>query len=102
MRIDFTRSGGFAGIRLARTFDTTRLPGSTRTKIEDLVEAIDFFGLPEPAAPSEPLRDGFEYRLAISTQCQSREITVDDLNMPASLRPLLDLLTSLVKSGGSP
>ncbi len=102
MRISFARSGGFAGIRLARSFDTASMPGDTGTRIENLVEAADFFGLPQLAAPSQPLRDGFEYRLAISTASQSREITVDDLNMPPSLRPLLDLLTSLVKSGGTP
>lgn len=102
MRIDFVRSGGFAGIRLARSFDTASLPGDMGSKIEHLVKAVDFFGLAQPAAPSQPLRDGFEYRLAISTESQSREITVDDLNMPPILRPLLDLLTSLAKSGDTP
>lgn len=102
MKIDFVRTGGFAGLRLARTFDTAALPEVQRKKIEQLVSAARFFDLEEGAAPERSLPDAFEYRLSISSEARNRTIVVREAAMPTVLRPLVDYLVSLVKAGDTP
>ncbi len=102
MKIDFVRSGGFAGLRLARTFDTGELPPAQGQKLEELVESADFFGLPDPAPAPSQARDVFEYRLTISVREQTRAMVLSDGSMPDKLQPLIAYLVSLVKGAAAP
>jgi len=102
MKIDFVRSGGFAGLRLAVAVDTDMLPAEDASRILQLVEAAGFFDQkPGPDQFSEI--DRFEYRLRIESQALgTRAATLSESAVPDQLRPLLDFLTGLaLKRGGS-
>lgn len=102
MKIEFVRSGGFAGIRLARTVDTAALPPTEAQKLENLVEGVGFFELPEIPQPPKAIPDSFTYRITVTSAAQTRAISVTENTMPAPLRPLVAYLTSLAKLGPAP
>ncbi|MGE5072070.1 MAG: protealysin inhibitor emfourin, partial [Anaerolineae bacterium] len=51
MHIDFTRTGGFAGIRLSTSVDTSELPPEQAHELDHLVEDAAFFELPKELLP---------------------------------------------------
>jgi hypothetical protein len=95
MHINFTRSGGFAGMRLACTVDTQQLPAEQASELDKLVSDAAFFDLPEKIMPEKPRPDRFEYRLSVEADDKSHSVTVSDAAAPESLRPLLNYLTTL-------
>jgi hypothetical protein len=98
MRIEFVRSGGFAGIRLAGNFDTQQLLPEQSSTLDKLVEAAGFFSLPQEIKPPTPAVDRFEYQVTISTGQQTHSVRVSEPAAPENLRPLLDYLTTLTIS----
>ena len=98
MRIEFVRSGGFAGMRLAATIDTQDLPAGQGATLEKMIAETGFFDLPEQIKPASPGPDRFEYQVQVSSAAQKHSINVSESVMPERLRPLFDLLTSLAMS----
>jgi hypothetical protein len=98
LRIDFERSGGFAGTSLATTVDTSALPADEARAIEDLVRGADFFALP----PRLPRRSGgadrFQYDLTIARGRARHHVSVGEADVPAPLRPLIDHLLALART----
>jgi hypothetical protein len=98
LRIELTRSGGFAGLtsKLGE-LDTSELPEAEAREIEAMVEKAN---VPKLVAAS-PIRgkgaDRFQYHLAIEDEGGRRELTVSEDQMPETLRPLVDR----VKAAGS-
>ena len=95
MRIDFSRTGGFAGMRLTTTVDSTQLPTEQASTLDKLISDSGFFTLPETILPAKPAPDRFEYRLTIAAAQQTHSVVVSDAAAPDSLRPLLNYLTTL-------
>ncbi len=95
MHIDFTRSGGFAGMRLSCSLDTDQLPTDQASELNTLIGNASFFDLPEKILPDKPQPDRFEYRLNVDAGDKSHSIMVSDAAAPDSLRPLLNYLTTL-------
>lgn len=98
MHIEFVRSGGFAGIRLAASIDTQNLPAEQATTLDKLIADSDFFDLPEQIKPPTPGPDRFEYEVGISSAGQTHSVNVSEAVIPDRLRPLLDLLTTIAMS----
>lgn len=101
MKIDFVRTGGIAGIRLAGSFETDNLSGRQVRELQQLVDAARFFDMPEIPTPSTRIPDSLEYRLTISVGDETRAIVVAEPQVPADLRPLITYLVSLTKQRGS-
>ena len=95
MHIDFTRSGGFAGIRLSCSMDTNDLPSEQAAELAELIGSAAFFDLPARLIPEKSRPDRFEYRLSVDAGEKSHTVTVSDASAPESLRPLLNYLTTL-------
>ena len=95
MRIDFTRTGGFAGIQLTHSVDTTELPADQAAALEKLIGDAGFFDLPARLMPARPVPDRFEYEVTVASAEQNHTLTVNDAAAPASLKPLLNYLTTL-------
>lgn len=95
MRIEFTRTGGFAGMRLTTSVDTADLPAEQVSMLDKLVKDAGFFDLPEKLLPESPKPDRFEYRLTVNEAQESHSIVVSDAAAPESLRPLLNYLTTM-------
>jgi hypothetical protein len=100
MKIDFVRSGGVAGVRLALTLDTESLPVDEAFHIAKLVEGAGFFELVQGFSGAAPAPDRFEYRLTIESQIWGRNaVVLAESAVPVEMRPLLDHLTALAMRG---
>ncbi len=97
MKIDFVRSGGFAGLRLAVNVDTQDLPDAEAALLEKLIRDSGFFDLAEHIKSPSGGADRFEYRLTVSEGGRSHTVTVSEAAVPEGLRPLIDRLTEMAK-----
>ncbi len=95
MHIDFSRTGGFAGMRLSCSVDTDKLPEEQSSELDKLVGDAAFFELPEKLLPEKTQPDRFEYHVSVDAGEKSHSVTVSDAAAPDSLRPLLNYLTTL-------
>lgn len=98
MKIDFTRSGGFAGMRLAVQIDTDTLPSTEAHRLRSLIEAAHFFNLPTSLKSSLPGGDRFQYRIKVEERGKRKEVFSDEAAVPETLRPLLDYLADWARS----
>ncbi len=98
MRIQFERSGGFAGMRLTATIDTDALAPDEARELQALIEAARFFDLPAVIASPTPGADQFQYRLNVETAERRHTVEVGDAAAPDTLQPLLRKLTTLARS----
>ncbi|PSB24198.1 hypothetical protein C7B82_27930 [Stenomitos frigidus ULC18] len=91
MQITLERSGGFTGMPLTITVDTAKLSPDNAARLRHLVEAADFFRLPDRVStPAQP--DRFEYTVTIQEGTQKHTITVGEAAIPEPLKPLLHWL----------
>lgn len=73
------------------SIDTTKLPPTEASQVKSLVEAADFFHLPEAiTAPAQP--DRFQYHLTVAEPKRKHSVTVGESSVPGTLRPLVEWL----------
>ncbi len=95
MRIEFERSGGFAGLRLSLTVQTEELSSEEASRLRGLLVEAGFFDLEPPAKPA-PAPDRFEYHLAIESQVWGKHtVELPETAVPDEMRPLLEHLTKM-------
>jgi hypothetical protein len=92
MRISFERTGGFAGISSTKTVDTADIPANEADQLPQLVEASDFFNLPEKITASTAQADRFQYTLTVEDEGRKHTVTVSEAALPGTLRPLIEWL----------
>ena len=95
MKIEFVRSGGFAGIRIRLAIDLGELPGPERSALEELVRETGFFEAPCECLSPHP--DAFQYDVAIESEGRRHRVRTDDRGAPDSLRPLIERLVQLAR-----
>lgn len=95
MRVSLERTGGFAGISRKTTVDTANIPTNEAKQLPQLLEAADFFNLPEnlTASPTQP--DRFQYILTVEDGAKKHTITVSEAAMPGTLRPLIEWINQV-------
>jgi len=98
-RIEFERSGGFAGITLRTTVDSTELDPSQATEMEGLLASIETTPVPT-AAPRGA--DRFQYDLKITHGDRQTVVTVGEGSLTEDQRRLVDLLTDLARRPQAP
>ena len=98
MHIEFVRSGGFAGIRLAASIDSKNLPPEQAATLNKMITDTGFFDLPEQIAPTKPAPDRYMYQVVVTSAGQTHSVNVSEAVIPDRLRPLLDFLTTLAMS----
>ncbi len=97
MRIEVTRSGGVAGIRLHAALDSDALADEERQAIEALVEAARFFELPAELVSGMP--DAFLYDVIVVRAELRHEVRADDGAAP---EPLRALVRTVIEHGRGP
>ena len=96
-RIQFERTGGFAGIRFAADFELDDLPKEQAHQILDLLDDMDFDELPEKILGKEPVADGFNYSVTVVTEKRKQTVITSDASAPQKMEPLLEILTQIAK-----
>ena len=94
MRIEFTRSGGFAGISVGGALDAAELSPEESAGLEALPRIR-----PHRAHAA---RDAFRYTVAIDDGQRRREYSFSELDVPDELRPLIARLAAAADPRPSP
>jgi hypothetical protein len=97
MRVTFERTGGFAGITLTKVVDTATLPENEANHLRQLVDAADFFGLPEIIKSNNSPVDRFQYQLTVEDNGKQHIVEVSEQAMPATLKPLIEWLMAAAR-----
>lgn len=92
MRVQFTRSGGVAGLQLAVTIESDTLPQEDAQELRRLIEQADFFNLAAEQRDTVGA-DQFSYEVTVETGGQVHTVKTTDSAAPATLLPLLDWLS---------
>jgi hypothetical protein len=90
LRIEFQRSGGFAGLTMGTTVDTAKLPPEEARDFERLVESLERSGAGDSPPPGRP--DRFQYELTITRGDQSRRFQLAEQSLTPEARELMNLL----------
>jgi len=98
MILTFERSGGFTAIPLRLTLDTEDLDIQESTMLQTQIAAADFFNLPSQATSSGRDYDRFTFKLTVQDTEQNHTIEYGDANIPESLQPLIDQLSTMARS----
>ncbi|MEN5028706.1 protealysin inhibitor emfourin [Pseudomonas sp. Ps21-P2] len=92
MRISFSESGGvayFPGLNKPNTIEVDALPEGDQKELRQLVDASEFFALPEGRHPARALRGMQHYTLTISEGDRERTVCVP---APVESGPLQGLM----------
>ena len=95
-RIQFERSGGFAGITQSYSVSLDTLPEEKRRELEELISSAHFFDLPDEIGQPELSRDPFHYKIAVESDQATREVRFFD-PVPAELAPLSNWLKAAAR-----
>jgi hypothetical protein len=98
MQIDFASSGGFANLQLAFQGDTETMSEDQAQELERLVESSGVFEVQEDDLNTNAAigrADVISYRLTLSDGPRRTTLWMNDVNAPASVRPLLSFLRKL-------
>ena len=95
MKITFRESGGFAGLVRGCEVDVSSLPKAAASALDALLASGRL-----PSGASRGGRDLTSYEIAVETAKGMRKVSLDEMNAPASVRPLLDFLKG--RSGPRP
>lgn len=96
MRISIERTGGFAGMRMAATVDSSWLSAEEAGELRARVETAGLFDMKSEEASAEGA-DQFVYRLTIDEAGRTHTIMVTESEVPAKLRPLLSWLIGIAR-----
>lgn len=98
MKINFERSGGFAGLRTAATFDTESLPSEESRRLQEELERARFFDLPAKLDSPAGGADRFEYKITVEDKGRRHIVEFGEAAAPESLQPLIQRLSDLARS----
>jgi len=95
MHIDFARSGGLAGLTMAVSVDTARLPPDAAGVVDAALTRADLAGL--AAQPRHAARgaDRYQYDLTIERDGECHSLSFPETEVPPELRPVIDALVPL-------
>jgi hypothetical protein len=99
MRIEFERTGGFAGMQLSTTVETDDLVPRDAELLEAAVEQADVAQLPRRLIAAAPGADRFQYHLIVEQGGERYEVEVSEAAVPDSLRTLIEHLSMFARTG---
>ena len=97
-RIKFERSGGFAGLQIAKDLKMDDLPDEQARAISELLDDLDFDELPEQMMNASNMPDQFTYTITVETKKWVHTVTTGDISAPEKMQELLELLNRLARN----
>ena len=90
LRIEFQRSGGFAGLTMRTEVDTSELPPEDAEVFERLVGCLEASGVGDEPPPGQP--DRFQYELTVTRGKESRRFQLAEQDLTPEMLELVSLL----------
>ena len=100
IRVQFTRSGGFAGIPVTASCESDSLTPEDEDELRRLIESAGFFQLPATvtsSTSSAPGADRFAYRLTVEVDGEEHTVDMEEAAVPPESRPLLEWLSGFAR-----
>lgn len=99
-RINFKRTGGMQGREIESDLDLNEMPAEESQELMQLLTASNFFNIPQNLI-GHAVPDEYEYTVTVEAGNTHHTIHTSDTNAPESLRPLLEMLSSLANEDSS-
>lgn len=96
-RIKYERTGGFTGMRFHADFEPGELPEDQARPLLDLLDKMDFDGLPEDSTGTATLPDQFTYTITVQTSQGERTMIMGDTSAPDEMQELLRMLDRIAR-----
>jgi hypothetical protein len=97
-RIKFERTGGFAGMRIARDLKLDDLSDDQAHRLLELLDDLDFEELPGQMTGTESMPDQFTYTITVETERGEHTVVTGDVSAPEKMQELLQLLNRLART----
>ena len=97
-RIKFERTGGFAGMRIAREIKPDDLPDEQAHTLLELLDDLDFEELPTQMKGTESMPDQFTYVITVETKKWKHTVVTGDTSAPEKMQELIQLLSRLART----
>ena len=97
-RIKFERTGGFAGMRIARDLKLDDLSDEQAHRLLEILDDLDFEELPEQMTGTESMPDQFTYVITVETRKGEHTVVTGDASAPEKMQELLELLNRLART----
>ena len=88
MRIQFERTGGVAGMKLAATIDSDSLPAAEAQQLTELADAANLLNAADDTGGGGA--DRFQYKLVVESEGRTKTIRISDASASESMTDLLD------------
>jgi hypothetical protein len=96
-QIEFERTGGFAGMRIAADLKFEDLPDEQADTIAELLDDLDFAELPEELMDDSDMPDQFTYTIKVITEEWEHTVTTGDASASEKMQQLLQVLNRLAR-----
>ena len=96
-RIKFERTGGFAGMTIARDLKMDELSEEQAHRLSELLDELDFRELPEQMTDVEDMPDQFTYVITVETAKWEHTVSTGDASAPEKMQDLLQFLNRLAR-----
>ena len=96
LRIEFQRSGGFAGLTMRTEVDTSELPPEDAEVFERLVKSLEASAVGDSPSPGKP--DRFQYELTVKRGKESRRFQLAEQDLTPEARELVSLLVERART----
>ena len=96
-RIKYERTGGFTGMRFHADFKPDELPEDQSRPLLDLLDQMDFDGLPENSTTGSSMPDQFTYTITMITSQGERTMVLGDTSAPDEMRELMRMLDRIAR-----
>jgi hypothetical protein len=101
VKVQFERSGGFAGMKRAISVDTRTLPPEQAQELREKVNRADFFNL-APEIIGQKGADQFLHTVTVETEGRRHTVRTTDAAAPERLKPLIEWLTIQARATSAP
>ena len=96
-RIKYERTGGFTGMRFHADFKPDDLPEEQSRPLLDLLDTMDFDGLPEDTTGTSSMPDQFTYTITVFTSQGERTMVLGDTSAPDEIQELMRMLDRIAR-----
>jgi hypothetical protein len=96
--IKFERTGGFAGMRIARDLKLDELPEEQANSIVELLDDMDFAELPQQMVNDSGMPDQFTYTITVETTKWEHTVVTGDASSSEKMQELLQILNRLART----
>ena len=97
-RIRFERTGGFAGMTIARDLKLDELSEEQARTLWELLDDLDFEELPEQMPGGESMPDQFTYTITVESRRGEHTVVTGGASAPEKMQELLQLLNRLART----